>query len=144
MVYNNNINSGSYMVPTANGGWMINPQYQNGFGSQQMQSQPPQQDTLIDWVMGRSGAEAYMLKPNTNAFLMDSNNNGETVYTKSTDVSGRYGPLRSYKMVPFEDQSYAGAPAEPIDYEKIRSIISDEVSKQMDAMTSPDNKKGAR
>lgn len=143
MVYNNNNNS--YMVPTANGSWMVNPQYQNGFGSPQVQQmQPPQQDTVIDWVMGRSGAEAYMLKPNTNGFLMDSNNNGEIVYTKSTDMSGRYSPLRSYKMVPFEEQSYAGAPAEPIDYEKIRSIISEEVSRQMDAMTSPDHKKGVK
>ena len=107
-----------------------------------MPPQSSQQDTVIDWVMGRSGAEAYPLKPNTNAFLMDSNNSGETVYTKSTDMSGRYGPLRSFKMVPFEEQSHAAAAAEPIDYEKIRAIISDEVSKQMDAMTAPSKKEG--
>lgn len=118
----------------------VNPsgQFSNGMGMQQ-----PQQETVIDWVMGKSGAEAYMLRPNTNGFLMDSNDNGETVYTKSTDMSGRYSPLRSFKMVPFEEQASAAA-AEPIDYEKIREIISDEVAKQVSVISASDHKKGAK
>ena len=134
---------GSAVVPYPTGmGWQQNQNMNNSFGTPQMTPQTSQQDTVIDWVMGRSGAEAYQLRPNTNAFLMDSNNSGETVYTKSTDMSGRYGPLRSFKMVPFEEQSHAAAPVEPIDYDKIRAIISDEVSKQMDAMTAPQKKEG--
>lgn len=131
--YNNGMNN---MIPVtgAPGYWQPNVQQQQQFGAPQQSSYPtnPQQDTVIDWVMGRSGAEGYTLKPNTNAFLMDSNNNGETVYTKSTDMTGRYGPLRSFKMVPFEDQSRAEGGSEPIDYERIRSIISEEVTKQME------------
>ena len=142
MQYFNNGMNNSAMVPSWSNGWAPNQMPNNSFGTPQMPQQP-QQDTVIDWVMGRSGAEAYMLKPNTNGFLMDSNNNGETVYTKSTDMSGRYSPLRSYKMVPFEETSQASV-VEPIDYEKIRSIVSDEVTRQMEAMTSPDYKKGVK
>lgn len=136
----NNYSNGYYPQPMSAYPSQM-PMQNNAFGTPQMQMpQQPQQETVIDWVMGRSGAEAYLLKPNTNGFLMDSNNNGETVYTKSTDMSGRYSPLRSYRMVPFEESSQTGA-VEPIDYEKIRSIVSDEVTRQMEAMTAPNHKK---
>ena len=46
-------------------------------------------------------------------------------------------PLQSYRLVPEEDQSSAAAQqltssAETIDYEKIRQIIAEEVSKQIE------------
>ena len=141
--YNNGMNN-SAMIPSYTNGWAPNQMPNNSFGTSQMQ---PQQNTpVIDWVMGRSGAEAYMLKPNTNAFLMDSNTNGDIVYTKSTDMSGRYSPLQSYKMVPFEEQP-SGTLPEPIDYDKIRSIISEEVIRQMGSNNishNSNNKKEAR
>lgn len=139
----NGYNGVNGMVPVtgAPGYWQQNPSTQQ-FGTPQMPYSQNQQDTVIDWVMGRSGAEAYALKPNTNAFLMDSNNNGETVYTKSTDMSGRYGPLRSFKMIPFEEESHAEAIPEPIDYDRIRSIISEEVTKQMEHNNNQKRKDG--
>lgn len=88
------------------------------------------QDTTVSWVQGKSGAEAYPLAPGRRAMLMDSNE--PILYVKATDASGRYMPLQSYRLVPMEEVSNAPAlTAEAIDYDKIREIISEEVSKKM-------------
>lgn len=113
----NNYNQAGYM-----------PNAYNSYGySQQM----PQQDTSVSWVQGRSGAEAYPLAPGRRALLMDSND--AILYVKQTDSTGRYLPLQAYRLVPMEDisQNQALPPAEvSIDYDRIREIISEEVSKQ--------------
>lgn len=93
-------------------------------------AQAPQQDTMFKWVQGRAGAEAFSLAPGTSAFLMDSNE--PILYAKATDSYGRYMPLQSYKLVPMEDQVSSSPqiaqPSEPIDYDKIRQMISEEVN----------------
>lgn len=114
----------------------VNPYMNTGIIPNQMNSasaympQTPQQDTMFKWVQGRAGAEAFSLAPGTSAFLMDSNE--PILYAKATDSYGRYMPLQSYKLVPMEDQM-SSAPqiaheSEPIDYDRIRQMISDEVN----------------
>lgn len=105
----------------------------NSFQSVPQQTQmPPQQDPVFRWVQGRAGAEAYSMAPGQSAFLMDSNE--PILYAKATDSYGRYMPLQSYRLVPIEDQSMTSAAqipqaAEPIDYDKIRQMIAEEVAK---------------
>lgn len=122
MAYYNN-----YVNPYMNSGIM--PNQVNSAGA--YMPQQPQQDTMFKWVQGRAGAEAFSLAPGTSAFLMDSNE--PILYAKATDSYGRYMPLQSYKLVPMEDQM-SSAPqiaqtSEPIDYDKIRQMIAEEVSK---------------
>lgn len=119
--YNNN-----YVNPYMNTG--IIPNQMNSAGAYMPQT--PQQDTMFKWVQGRAGAEAFSLAPGTSAFLMDSNE--PILYAKATDSYGRYMPLQSYKLVPMEDPM-SSAPqiaheSEPIDYDRIRQMISDEVN----------------
>lgn len=125
-------------------GGMVPQQNMNAFTPQQTQSMDQQPETVFAWVQGRSGAEAYMLPPNKSAFLMDSNNS--VLYAKGTDSYGRYSPLMSYKLVPMEETSYNQAlpGAEAIDYDRIRSIISEEVSRQMDMIGSKPQKKESK
>lgn len=122
MAYYNN-----YVNPYMNSGIM--PNQVNSAGA--YMPQQPQQDTMFKWVQGRAGAEAFSLAPGTSAFLMDSNE--PILYAKATDSYGRYMPLQSYKLVPMEDQM-SSAPqiaqaSEPIDYDKIRQMIAEEVGK---------------
>ena len=100
-----------------------------------------QPEPIFKYVSGKSGAEAYPLAPNTNAYLMD--NNEGVLYTKATDSYGRYYPLKSYRMVPMEEVSATEAlpqVQESIDYDKIRQMISDEIGKYMDTATTPKKK----
>lgn len=121
MAYYNN-----YVNPYMNSGIM--PNQVNTAGA--YMSQQPQQDTMFKWVQGRAGAEAFSLAPGTSAFLMDSNE--PILYAKATDSYGRYMPLQSYKLVPIEDQTSSfqqiAQSHEPIDYDKIRQMISEEVN----------------
>lgn len=131
--YNNYVNP--YMSSAIMPNQVNNPP--TGYAQQPM----PQQDTMFKWVQGRAGAEAFSLAPGTSAFLMDSNE--PILYAKATDSYGRYMPLQSYKLVPMEDQM-SSAPqiaqtSETIDYEKIRQMIAEEVSKI--ATDSRSNKK---
>ena len=123
MPYYNNY---TYTNPYMNSA-MITPNPANPSYAQQI----PQQDTMFKWVQGRAGAEAFSLAPGTSAFLMDSNE--PILYAKATDSYGRYMPLQSYKLVPMEDPM-SSAPQitqsnESIDYDKIRQMIAEEVSK---------------
>ena len=130
--YNNNPytpNAYSYMAPQTN----------NGYSQIPAQNQQP--EPIFKYISGRSGAEAYPLAPDTNAFLMD--NNEGVLYAKATDAYGRYYPMKSYRMVPMEEQStHEALPQthEAIDYDKIRQMISDEMAKYMDALTAPHGK----
>lgn len=71
---------------------------------QQMQQIPQsnmQQGSII-WVQGAEGAKSYMIPPNSNVLLMDSE--GTRFYIKSTDNSG----MPSLRM--FEFKEITGAP----------------------------------
>ena len=112
----------------------------NGYISTTPATVNQQPEPIFKYVSGRSGAEAYPLAPNTNAYLMD--NNEGVLYAKSTDSYGRYYPLKSYRMIPIEEASTTEAlpqTQESIDYDKIRQMISDEMAKYMDA-ASPKKK----
>ena len=116
-----------------------NSNVQTALGQMQPSQAPmPQNDTQFSWVQGRAGAEAYSLAPGRSAFLMDSNE--PYLYAKATDSYGRYMPLQTYKLVPVEAPQAAlpmSGNGESIDYDKIRNIISEEVTRQMDSMTTP-------
>ena len=64
---------------------MYNPQYQR--------TQPTQNN--ITWVQGVEGAKAWQMMPNSNAILMDSENEG-IFYIKTTDNVGM-GNMRVFK-----------------------------------------------
>ena len=121
MAYYNN-----YVNPYMNSGIM--PNQVNSAGT--YMPQQPQQDTMFKWVQGRAGAEAFSLAPGTSAFLMDSNE--PILYAKATDSYGRYMPLQSYKLVPMEDPTSSSPQiahtSDPIDYDRIRQMISEEVN----------------
>lgn len=113
----------------------------NGYTSAQPAVMNQQPEPIFKYVSGRSGAEAYPLAPNTNAYLMD--NNEGVLYAKATDSYGRYYPLKSYRMVPMEEVSATEAlpqTQESIDYDKIRQMISDEIGKYMDTTTASKKK----
>lgn len=57
---------------------MINPNLMTGYG---------QQSNGIQWVQGIEGAKAYQLAPNSNAQLLDSENEG-IFYIKTSDNIG--------------------------------------------------------
>ena len=70
----------------------------NQFGNQMMQQNPyltqranpyfqPQSNNGITWVQGIEGAKAWQLTPNSNAVLMDSENDGR-FYIKISDNVG--------------------------------------------------------
>lgn len=119
------------------------PVYQNNAQNPYSGSQsyePRQQDTVVNWVQGKSGAEAYPLAPGQRAMLMDSND--PVLYVKATDTSGRYMPLQSYRLVPMEETSASQAlPQEAIDYDKIRAIISEEVNKRLNGNNKKEGNK---
>ena len=93
---------------------------------------PQQNQGNIVWVQGRAGAEAYPVAPGNRLMLMDSNE--PVVYVKQADMSGRMLPLMIYDLV--ERVETSNTPqitqaAESVDYDRIRQIISEEVSKRM-------------
>lgn len=138
----NNFQNGYY--PPAMSYYPNTSAVQAALGQNMQQSQAPiqQNDTQFSWVQGRAGAEAYSLAPGRSAFLMDSNE--PYLYAKATDSYGRYMPLQTYKLVPVEEPQAlsTSANSEPVDYDKIRSIVSDEVTRQMDSMNKHNRKEG--
>lgn len=136
MAYYNNNYVNPYMTAIPN---QMNPNV-SSYAPQQ-----PQQDTMFKWVQGRAGAEAFSLAPGTSAFLMDSNE--PILYAKATDSYGRYMPLQSYKLVPIEDQMTSSPQIaqtnEPIDYEKIRQMIAEEVNNALN-QNGRNNKREAK
>lgn len=72
--------------------------YEQQYMQQQYpQYQQPQQNSGVVWVQGIEGAKSYLLPPNSNAFLMDSE--GSYFYLKSTDSAG----LPSTKIYKFHE-----------------------------------------
>ena len=69
--------------------------YQNQF-----QQYRPQTNNIM-WVQGVEGAKAYQLSPNTNAMLMDSENDG-IFYIKTSDNIGMCN-LRVFKYEELKD-----------------------------------------
>lgn len=69
----------------------VNPmmQQQNPYFMQRQNPyfQPQQQNNGITWVQGIEGAKAWQLSPNSNAILMDSENDGR-FYIKISDNVG--------------------------------------------------------
>lgn len=94
--------------------------------SQQLQSQQMQRP-LIDWVVGKASADAYPMAPNGKVMLMDSQE--PVMYVKTSDSMGRPS------IVIFDLVERTAAVAEPaapkINKEELRSIIADEVKRQL-------------
>ena len=67
----------------------------NNFPYPQQMYQRPQMNNGITWVQGIEGAKAFQLVPNSNAILMDSENDGR-FYIKVSDNVGMCN-LRTFK-----------------------------------------------
>lgn len=120
--------------------------YNNG---QTVGAAMPSTSNSILWVQGRAGAEAYPVAPGGKVMLMDSNE--PILYVKSADATGKPMPLVIYDLVVREDEvvkePQVEAKVPEIDYEKIREMISSEVSAQMANLTVSSSlkaKKGAK
>lgn len=61
-----------------------------------LQSNTPQSHNGINWVQGIEGAKAYQLQPNSNAVMLDSENDG-IFYIKVSDNVGMC-TLRTFKF----------------------------------------------
>lgn len=59
----------------------------NQFTNQFSNQYQPTQTNGVNWVRGIEGAKAYQLSPNSNAIILDSENEG-IFYIKSTDNIG--------------------------------------------------------
>lgn len=64
---------------------------------QTYQPQYQQSTNSIFWVQGEEGAKAYLMAPNTVAWLMDRNE--PKLYVKRTDSMGQAYPLETYRLV---------------------------------------------
>ena len=62
----------------------------------------PQQNNGITWVQGIEGAKAWQLSPNSNAILLDSENDGR-FYIKMSDSVGMC-TLRTFKYEEITNQ----------------------------------------
>lgn len=102
--------------------------------SQWQYNQPQQNSNSINWVQGRAGAEAYPVAPGASVMLMDSTES--VLYVKSADSTGRPMPLKIYDLVERTEAKPVEAKADPIDYDKIRSIIAEEVDSKLKAERS--------
>lgn len=89
------------------------PQYQSP------QPQTPVQSTGIQWVQGKSAAQAFNVMPGQTVMLMDSES--PTLYLKSTDQSGRPLPMTVYDLVERKDEEKPKA-SETTDYVKLSEL----------------------
>lgn len=95
---------------------------------------------LIDWAIGKAGADAYPMAPNGKVMLLDTQE--PVMYVKTTDAIGRASVL-IYDLI--ERQPVVAETTTPnieIDYDKIRTIISEEVKKQTSTSTKKAKKEG--
>lgn len=83
-----------------------------------------QQRPLIDWVVGKASADAYPMAPNGKVMLMDTQE--PIVYVKTTDPMGR-PTIVVFDLV--ERKVAEAEPANSIDYDRIRTMIAEEVKK---------------
>lgn len=83
-----------------------------------------QQRPLIDWVVGKASADAYPMAPNGKVMLMDADE--PIMYVKTSDMMGRQ-TMTIFDLV--ERKSVEAEPADPVDYDRIRTMIAEEVKK---------------
>ena len=79
---------------------------------------------LIDWVVGKASADAYPMAPNGKVMLLDTQE--PIMYVKTSDMMGRQ-TMTIFDLV--ERKSVEAEPADPIDYDRIRTMIAEEVKK---------------
>lgn len=104
-LYNNYPSYGSYTVPTT---YPAPNYYQN---SQQYQTAVPLPNNNvqnvtqsgIQWVQGKSAAQAFYVPPGQTILLMDSET--PTLYLKTTDQSGRPMPMVIYDLVEHKEEN---------------------------------------
>ena len=114
-------NTNPYMTPQAN------PYYQKNNG--------------INWVQGIEGAKAYQLIPNSNAILMDSENDGR-FYIKVSDNVGMCN-LRVFKYEEITDTPAATSNIDLSEYVKkseLQSLISSMIGGKHEQSVSANNR----
>ncbi len=130
------VNTGS-QAQGQNFGNSYPPQQTNGAwgGGQIFQNQ-----LSIVPVNGRATAEDYPVAPGAKVMLIDQNE--LVAYVKERDLQGRSLPFLIYDLVIRDEPKPEPVTAQPvIDYDKIRSMISEEVS---NALKKTNNRKEAR
>lgn len=75
---------------------------------------------VIDWVKGRSGADAYWVRPNVTAWLFDTE--AQIFYVKSADPSGF---SRIVSACTYEDTMNNVEYATKADVEELKKLIED-------------------
>lgn len=108
-----------------------NPMVQNPYANMNFnkpfQQQAPQNNGII-WVQGIEGAKAYQLTPNSNAILLDSENEG-VFYIKISDNVGMC-TLRIFSFVETTGTSQSAAPQTDMSM----YVTRDELNKILDEM----------
>lgn len=84
---------------------------------------PVQPNPGIQWVQGKEGAKAYPLQANSNAVLMDSENEG-IFYIKTSDPIGMC-KLRIFKFVEIMEQDTKINPDEYVKKAELKALIEE-------------------
>ena len=95
--------------------------------------QQPQNNSGLVWVQGETGAKSYMVAPNSNVLLMDSEN--QRFYIKSADSSGMPLPLRI-----FEYKEISAASPE-IEAKTVEYVTREEFEKKLSELTAKPRRK---
>lgn len=99
----------------------------NGFNTAWGGNPMPANPASIVPIMGRAAAEDYPVAPGAKVILVDVTN--LVTYIKERDQQGRSLPFLTYEWVIKEDPISEPQPAvQAIDYNKIRTMISEEVN----------------
>lgn len=101
---------------------MMNP-YQNHF-------QYPQQNNGITWVQGIEGAKAFQMTPNSNAILMDSDNDG-VFYIKISDNIG----MCSLRIFKYEEIQQGQNTTNYVTRDEVNELVDRLVKEKLDEST---------
>lgn len=102
---------------------IFQPNYQNYQPNYQPSYRPSTNG--INWVQGIEGAKAYQMMPNSNAMLLDSENDG-IFYIKTSDNVGMC-QLRIFKYEEVTEQKHS-----PVDMSQY--VTRDELEKMLNDM----------
>lgn len=120
----------------------------NPYMNPYQQQQPRQFGNTINWVQGIEGAKAFQLGPNSNAMMLDSENDG-IFYIKTSDNVGMCN-MRTFK---FEEITNA-QPQSAVDLtayvrkdelqELLKTILNPEVSNEQTVSATTESANGTK
>ena len=120
----------------------------NPYMNPYQQQQPRQLGNTINWVQGIEGAKAFQLGPNSNAMMLDSENDG-IFYIKTSDNVGMCN-MRTFK---FEEVTNA-QPQSAVDLtayvrkdelqELLKTILNPEVNNEQTVSATTESANGTK